>query len=245
MNKINGLLGALHFLTIIRLPRAVPFSPPEMIPFFPVVGLIMGALLCLVDQLALLLWSPAIAAVVDALFLTAITGALHLDGLSDTADGLFSHRSKDEMLKIMKDSRIGVMGAIAIFFCLGLKVASVSGLQIHRWLVLMVVPALARANLIWIMKRLPYGRNDGGTGTDFFKTPLSSSSFLWGGIPLVICLLMGWRGILMVVCGFVLTIAMEWQYRRQMGCVTGDMLGAAIELNEAVLLTAAVLGGAT
>jgi adenosylcobinamide-GDP ribazoletransferase len=214
-----------------------------MVPFFPVVGLIIGILLCMVDQVALLLWSPAVAAVIDALFLAAVTGALHLDGLSDTADGLFSHRSKDTMLNIMKDSRIGVMGAIALFFCLSVKVASISDLRVHRAIVLMVVPALARANLLWVMKHLPYGRDRGGTGADFFKSPLSIRHF-WGAlVPLALCLLMGWRGIAMLAAGFLLTMAIVWRYRRQVGCVTGDMLGAAVELNESVLLLTAVLGG--
>lgn len=243
MDKLNGFLGALQFFTIIRLSNKVPFSPPKIIPFFPVVGLIIGVLLCLVDRLALLMWSPTIAALIDVLFLTAVTGALHIDGLSDTADGLFSHRSKEKILEIMKDSRIGAMGAIALFFILAVKVASIGELQLRRSAVLVVIPALARSNLLWVMKSLPYGRQNGGAGTDFFNAPLSISNF-WGFlIPLVLCLLLGVRGLLLLAVGSIVTMALIWQYRRQMGCITGDMLGATIEINEAVLLLAAVLGG--
>ena len=110
IEKLNRLIAAIQFLTILPAGKAERYDPRNMIPYFPVVGIILGALVSAFDQAAMQLWSPPTAAVLDVVLLLVLTAGLHLDGLGDTADGLLGHRSREQALLIMKDSRIGMMG---------------------------------------------------------------------------------------------------------------------------------------
>jgi len=85
---MRHFISAIQFITIIPMGRADAFEPPKMIPYFPVVGLCLGILAALFDQLATALWSRPVASLLDVLFLAVVTGAFHLDGLGDSADGL-------------------------------------------------------------------------------------------------------------------------------------------------------------
>ena len=107
---MNRLTAAIQFLTLLPLGKPVSYDPKGMVPFFPIVGLMIGAFVSMFDHGALYLWPKPVAAVLDVVFLVVITAAFHLDGLGDIADGLMGHRSRDKALEIMKDSRIGVMG---------------------------------------------------------------------------------------------------------------------------------------
>jgi len=239
---MNRLRAAISFMTILPTGRPVPFTPTAMIPMFPVVGLIIGGLLALFDQLALRIFPHPVGAVLDVLFLISITGALHVDGLGDTADGIFSHRSRERTMEIMKDSRLGTMGLVAIVCILAIKASSLAVIGPHRFIALMVIPAYARAGLLFGIRYLPYGRPEGGTGADFFKTPLPFSSFIWLLPPVCLSLLIGARCFL-VNALFAGTVAgMILFYKRTLNCMTGDMLGAMVEVTEAVLFLAMAAG---
>ena len=90
-----------------------------MLAWMPVVGLLIGGLWAAFDYAAGLIFPMSVRGLLDVLFLVILTGGLHLDGLADTADGLLSHRDPARSLEIMKDSRVGTWGAIALFFVLG------------------------------------------------------------------------------------------------------------------------------
>jgi adenosylcobinamide-GDP ribazoletransferase len=183
-------LSALHFLTIIRIGNPGPFEPKAMVPYFPVVGFIIGVMVALFDYCGSFLFNGSIMAVLDASLLAILSGALHLDGLADSADGLFSHRGRERALEIMKDSRVGVMGVVAIVFIMALKIASISGIEQHRRLMLELIPALSRSGIIAATKWMPYGRPQGGTGQAFFETNIPWRAF-GGTIPLVILIAIG------------------------------------------------------
>jgi adenosylcobinamide-GDP ribazoletransferase len=195
--------------------------------------------------LILLLFVPALngtAAFLDVVLLAVLTGAFHLDGLGDTADGLFSPRSRDRALEIMKDSRIGVMGLVAIVFALGLKWGGIQGLDAHRSLLLVIVPAYARAGILFGMQLLDYGRTD-GTGLPFFKNKLNWASH-WGLlIPVGLSILLGWKAIWLNLMFAVIVGTILLFYRKRMGCITGDMLGAMTEVTEAGLFLIVSTGG--
>ncbi len=92
---MKKLIATLQFLTILPLGKSVDFQPVKMISFFPVAGLVIGIILALADQIFLLLWSPNVAALLDVVMLVLITGALHIDGLGDAADGILGHRPRE------------------------------------------------------------------------------------------------------------------------------------------------------
>jgi len=236
----SDLRSAILFITILPAGRNVAYSPMGMIRFFPVIGLIIGGLLVLTDLVASRLWAMPVAALMDLLFLVVITGAFHLDGLGDTADGIFSHRSRERALEIMKDSRTGMMGLVAVVCVLALKLAGIwsikdSGTSAQTLLLLFLVPAYARASMIFGIRFLNYGRKDTGTGLDLFEHPIGIKDFTYCLIPLFFSLFIGYKGLVLNILFCIGIIIILVFYKKKMNCITGDMLGAMNELLEALL----------
>ena len=239
---MKRLRAAFQFITILPAGKPVDFDPTGMIPFFPVVGLILGGMLAVFDLLVTQLWSPPVVAILDVLFLIWITGAFHIDGLGDMADGLYGNRPREKALAIMKDSRVGAMGLVAIVSGLAVKWGGISEMEAHRSLLLWVIPAFARGSMIFGFRYLPYGRPEGGTGHDFFKEKPKKAAFIGLLIPILFSLLAGWRGVLVILVFFMVTFGMLMFYKKRMGCITGDMLGAMSEITESALFLTAGLG---
>ena len=232
---LKHFFAALQFITVLPIgPRGL-YAPRAMIAWFPLVGLALGLLLCLFDQVVSALWSPSAAAVLDVVFLILVTGAFHLDGLGDTADGLYGRRDREHALRIMKDSRIGTMAMVTVVACLALKAVGIAGLQTDRPLLLLLVPAYARGAMLFGIRWLPYGRAQEGAGFDLFATPLTIVSFS-GFLPvLALSCLLGAR-MPMLILFFILIVALTLVfYKHKIGCITGDMLGAMTEGTEALL----------
>ena len=239
---MRNLISAIQFITILPLGKAQTFDPPKMVPYFPLVGILLGLLVAAFDTMVIRLWTPPVAALLDIILLAVLTGAFHIDGLGDTADGLLGSRPRDKALEIMKDSRVGAMGLVAIVFCLGLKWGGIAGLNAHRSLILIIVPAYARAGILFGMRFLPYGRQD-GTGKPFFDQNLSSKHF-WGLILAVgLSLALGLKAVWLNLAFAIIIASILFFYKKRMGCITGDMLGAMTELAEAGLFLTASMGG--
>lgn len=244
---LTELRSALLFITILPAGKNVAYSPMGMIKFFPVVGIIIGGLVIGVDLISSQLWPAPMVAVLDTFFLVVITGAFHLDGLGDTADGIFSHRSKERALEIMKDSRSGMMGLVAVICVLGIKAAGIYSMKINvstpeLICFLLIIPAYARAGMIFGIKWLKYGRKKTGTGLDLFERSLRLPDFFFFLIPLVLSLFLGYKGLVLNLVFIASLVCILGFYKKKMGCITGDMLGAMTEMTEAVLF---VFAGAT
>lgn len=236
------LAAALRFITVLPAGPTGAYHPREMVPFFPAVGLVVGLMLAGVDAACAGILDRPAAAAVDVVFLAAVTGAFHLDGLADTADGLFSHKDRQAALSIMKDSRIGVMGAAAVACLLLVKYGAFSALLLsesagwRRFLVLLAIPAYARSAMLLGIRFLPYARPEGGTGAALFAVPLSPPDF-WGLFACVLLsLLLGWPALMINTVFFASCACLILFYRRRVGGVTGDMLGAMSEITETLLL---------
>ncbi len=240
---MKGLIAALQFITILPSGKPSPFEPDKMVPFFPVVGLLLGGLVAVFDFVAMQVWIHPVVAVLDVVLLIVMTGAFHLDGLGDAADGLLGQRSREKALAIMKDSRIGTMGLVAIVSALGIKWGGIAGLDSQRSLLLILVPAYARGGMIFGIRFLEYGRPDGGTGLDFFKEKLGNTAF-WGMIlPVMLSVLLGWNAVWLNAGFAFLIVSLLYYYRKRIGCITGDMLGAIAEITEAGLFLLVSIGG--
>ena len=241
---MRNFFSAVQFITILPWGRAEKFDPQGMIPFFPIVGIALGVLTALFDFVAVSFWGKSVASLLDVIFLLILTGAFHVDGLGDSADGLLGQRPKDRILEIMKDSRLGTMGLVAILAGLSMKWAGIAGLDDNRALLLIIIPSLARGSMLFGMRYLPYGRPEGGTGIDFFKHDLKPSAF-WGlTLPLMLAVFLGWQFIWLVVCYASITAGLIRYYKKRLGCITGDMLGAMTEISEAGLFLLLSIGGA-
>ncbi len=240
-------LSGIQFLTILPCGPTQPLAARQALPLFPLCGLVVGAVLLLVDYTAALFWQRNVVAILDVVALAAVTGALHLDGLADSADGLYGRRPPEKALAIMKDSRIGAMGMVTVVCCLAIKWAGLAGLDTHRALLLLLVPAAARSGVLFAVHRLPYGRPEGGTGQAFFQgTPRLQDYWAVALLVPVGLVLTGWSGVLLVAGFSVLTAGVLLYYRLKINCITGDMLGAMIELTEAglFLILSAMRGAA-
>ena len=240
---MNAVIASLQFLTALPLGRPRPFDPKGIIVHFPLAGLAVGLLLALVDHAAARLWPPLVVAALDVALLAAVTGALHLDGLADMADGLYGRREKEKALAIMKDSRVGAMGLVAVVCVLLVKTAALAHVQHARFLALMVVPAYARSAMIIGMRALPYARGPEGTGSAFFETPIGAADFRFVVLPVMLSLFLGWRGLLLNLFFAAAVTALILLYRRRLGGITGDLLGAMVEIIEAALWAVLCTGG--
>jgi len=211
-----------------------------MIKHFPVVGLILGGMLIVFDMGVSHLWAPSVVAILDVVFLVVVTGAFHLDGLGDAADGLFSHRSKKRALEIMKDSRTGMMGLVAVFCILAIKTAGIysvktGGTCFQTLALLLIIPSYSRSAMIFGIKFLNYGRKEAGTGLDLFEKRIRLKDFVFVLIPVIISLFLGYRCLVLNFVFLVTLVLVLGFYKKRLNCITGDMLGALNEIMEAVL----------
>ncbi len=242
-------LVALEFLTVLHLRRARLVDATALAAaqlWYPAVGALLGGLLVLID-LALRGRLPVAAA--SVLLLVAwegATGLLHLDGLADCADGLLGLHSRERRLEIMRDSRVGSFGVVAIVLYLLLANAAIGALHgTTRSVALLTAPTLGRAAMVGIAAALPYARND-GLGLGFRRAARGWPGALALLSALAIALNCAGAGGLVLVaaaaagCGCLALLA--W---RRLGGVTGDVFGAGCELAQAgVLLAAAAMQGA-
>ena len=232
---MKNLISAIQFITILPMGKYGKFNPEKKIPFFPVVGILLGLMVALLDRIFLQLWSKPVASLLDVLFLIIITNAFHLDGLGDTADGLYGHRTRERALSIMKDSRIGVMGIVAIICGLSVKWAGIIGLDPWRSLLLIIIPAYARGSILFGIWFLEYGRTDSGTGQPFFKNKLTITDFSWLIVPVLFSILLGFKAIWLNLFFLIMIAGILLFYKKKVNCITGDMLGAMVEMTEAGL----------
>ena len=232
---MKKLIAAIQFITVIPVGKPGTYDPIGMIAFFPLVGLLLGGIVSVFDMIFLNFWSPLVASLLDVILLIMVTGSLHIDGLADTADGLYGNRPKEKALAIMKDSRVGAMGLVAVFCGLSAKWAGLAEISVHRSLLLLIIPVYARSSMLFGIRFLEYGRAESGTGHGIFAEKLAISSF-WGLIiPVALSLFLGWRAVVLNL-GFVVIVTCTLGfYRRRIGCITGDMLGALTEVTEAGL----------
>ena len=241
---LTDFRSALLFITILPAGKNVAYSPMGMIKFFPIVGLVLGGLLLIFDAGVSLLWPSSVVAVLDVILLVLLTGAFHLDGLGDAADGLFSHRPKERVLEIMKDSRTGMMGLVAIFCILAMKTAGIYSLKTnaascHILILLLIIPAYSRSAMLFGIRLLHYGRKETGTGRDLFEKELEWKDFVFVSFPVAVSLFLGYRGLVLNIVFLATLFVILVFYKKQLNCITGDMLGAMNEVMEAVLFLAA------
>jgi adenosylcobinamide-GDP ribazoletransferase len=241
------MILAIQFLT--RIPININIetkenSFAESVVWFPIAGLLIGAFNALVYWLFSMVLPGILPIVSTVLANVCITGALHVDGLADTCDGIFSARKKERMLEIMKDSRIGTNGALAIIFDVFIRVAILTSIPSGRigWVVL-TAPIASKSLLPFIMKLSVYARAEGGMGGLFLGKQNWSRTL----IAFIIGMLITWTTLgfvgLAAFTGAMLAVLLfrSYIYSKIQG-MTGDTVGASNEIAEAVfLLTAAII----
>jgi adenosylcobinamide-GDP ribazoletransferase len=239
---MKPFFAAVLFLTKLPLPCKWGGDETDLARsavYFPVVGLAIGGVVVLLDVVVCaVLPFPMVNSLLTVLALVAVSGALHLDGLADTADGVFSSRPRDRVLEIMRDSQIGTMGALLLVGVLALKWAALSELtESLRWQCLLLMPLAGRCALVTQLAVLPYARPEGGLAS-LFANQVKASHAAWA---LLFLLAVSWSALagagLLVSLAALVGIAFLCAYFRQkLGGLTGDTLGATCELVEAIPL---------
>lgn len=231
---------------LTRIPVRQTSCTPEAIgrsaALFPLVGALVGAVEVLVLWTCRRLLPPTLTATLIVLTGIVLTGALHLDGLADMADGFGGGRSRDDVLRIMRDHEIGAFGAVALIMALLLQIGAIASLierdAAARFLV--VAPAASRWAMVLLGWRLPYARPDAGLGralTDHVKTREVIASTV---LLLAIAAFARGSGIVSVGVTLAATAGVGLACWRRIGGATGDTLGANAVLCETLILVAAV-----
>jgi adenosylcobinamide-GDP ribazoletransferase len=237
---------ALSFLTIFRVPLlpsrlASPTELAASFAFFPVVGALLGGIWVLLATALRPLLPPGVIAVLLTLVVAVLTRGLHLDGLADLADGAGGGYTPQRRLEIMKDSRIGTFGAVALMLILTLKIAALYSLvQTAQWQALLLTPMLSRLAMVLGAYRSIYPRPEGGLGKSFceqlsFRHVAGALLLTLAGIAASAPLLGG----ILLLSGLVCVGLLRFCSQRWLGGITGDVLGALNEISEAVLLAVA------
>ncbi|WP_227766485.1 adenosylcobinamide-GDP ribazoletransferase [Zhaonella formicivorans] len=246
MGQFKIFCAGIQFLTRLPCPT-FPFKKEyfvDALQYFPVVGLLIGAILVIIHYFFSQLFSTAVTSVLIIFVYVLITGGLHLDGLMDTIDGLFSHRSRERVLEIMKDSRVGahgVTGAIvllllkySIYLELGLTIFYVAFLQIL---------VLSRWSMVFLIHYLPYLRTE-GLGKMYKEQSTTRQFWVASAVTLLLLAVLDWRqGIALFALFWLFTWCYGRAVTRALGGLTGDTYGACAELAEVFGLLLTLLLG--
>lgn len=244
---IKRLILQIQFFTRIPVSSKVMFDEKEFVKgiyLAPVAGLLIGLISASVYYIVSISGKPAVAAVFALCAEIIVTGALHLDGLADTFDGIFSVRSKDEMLSIMKDSRIGTNGAIALILVIFVKLMLL--ISLNRNLIfayLIIMPVVARMNIVWTAGISNYAGKAKSIGKRVIADTGVKEIIIATAVAIIIAVSFIRYDVLRVIpCVIAFAVLFTLYVKRKLGGITGDILGAVAELSEvAVLLTAMFL----
>ncbi|MDN0110674.1 adenosylcobinamide-GDP ribazoletransferase [Yersinia mollaretii] len=245
--SLRLFLATLQFMTRIPVPerwtQGLAMDHYERgIVGFPLIGLIVGVMGGAVFTLLAPWCGVPLAALGYVLALALITGAFHLDGLADTCDGVFSARKREQMLEIMRDSRLGTNGGLALIFIVLAKVLVVSELALRdlsMFALLTAASVVGRTVIVLLMYRQRYAREGNGLGNIYIGKVTGRQTVITLAGGAILTLLLGQGA---AVLALVITMVVVWllatYLRRRLGGQTGDTLGAAAEVGELVFLLA-------
>ncbi|MEG0821461.1 MAG: adenosylcobinamide-GDP ribazoletransferase [Burkholderiaceae bacterium] len=235
---MRGILLAIQFLTRLPTPQLAHFDPAELwrcSRWFPLVGLLIGAILAGASLLGSQIdpWLGAIAALAAWVW---VTGALHLDGLADMSDALgAAHRDPERFLAVLKDPHVGSFGVVALVLAIVTKLVLLMLVAGHgAWLALMLVPAWARlGTLVWSLALPPLAAGNG----ERFRWAISWWQI--GAWTLLLAAASVWLAPSLLAAPVLIALYGLW-LKRRLGGMTGDCLGAGVELVEIGLLLSLV-----
>jgi adenosylcobinamide-GDP ribazoletransferase len=229
---------AVRFLTLFPVSLGVEKDGDSFaasLYYFPLVGGLIGLAAFFLAEVLLLILPVQVAAVLAVGFLAFVSGCLHLDGLADSADGLLSARPRERALEIMKDSRTGSMGVVAVVFLLLGKYSALASMENHQFrMAVFFMPLAGRCFIIFAMSLQRYARSEGGLG-QLFYSGMSRKACFPAVFFLIGCFLYfaGLQRFLLfavvVIPSFLLFLRL---CHKKLGGATGDTLGALCEIVE-------------
>ncbi len=224
------------FLTRLPVP-AGEYSATALaksVVYFPLVGVVVGLVGSATFMLALLMWTQPVAIAFTLVVMIVCTGAFHEDGLADSADGIGGGWSIDDKLAIMKDSRIGTYGSLALILALLLKFAALASLSIDAVpLALLTAHALSRWSILPLVRCTDYVSGDRGSGKAFENAMTNARLGLATVFVVMLTIsLAGSMALMLLLVTVAVMLTGRWYCQRKLGGITGDTLGATNQLIE-------------
>lgn len=241
---MRDFITCLEFLTRVRFSKRTDWRDADFsrsVPYFPLVGLVIGSLLAAVNYGLFYIETPLFLRVTLLLLAEIIiTGGLMYDGFMDTADGVFSARSRERMLEIMKDSHVGSNAVLAIIILLLLKIAAyleLSG-ETLTW-VLLTMSVATRTFMVVFIVNFPYARKE-GIGHMFTKYAKPFYTYIAFAVCAGIIAACGLQYLAVAGICFTVTLIIAQYLKTQLGGLTGDTYGALTECGNVIYLLTAV-----
>lgn len=242
---MKALAASIAFLTRIPVPSRVAHDAADVgksARWFPLVGMLLGGLYAAILGLLSPRLPPSVVAVLIVLAEALLTGALHMDALADTADGFGGGRSREDILRIMRDHAIGSYGATALILLAAIKITAIAALAQRPNAIpyLVLAPALGRWSILPLSRFLPYARESAA-----ISNHIGTRELLWGSILAAAAAILAgpWHGF---ACWVLVAVLTAWFGRfcfRRIGGVTGDTLGANVQICESAVLVAGLALG--
>jgi adenosylcobinamide-GDP ribazoletransferase len=236
----------IQFLTAIPLPIKLDVNERDFgkgLVFAPLVGLIIGGILSGAYFLLQMLFPVYVSVVITIILYIVLTGGLHLDGLGDTFDGIFSNRPKERILEIMRDSRVGTNAVLAVVSLIILNIALLSAVDGNKIaIVLALMPVSGRIGSLFGAVFSNYARSGAGLGKSFIDYCGIKEGI--AGLLIYLGIFYAIGGIrLLTVCAVpaISAVLLVKFFSRKIGGATGDVLGAVCEMNQTVFLVTVVI----
>ena len=246
---MKRFISILQFMTRIPINIDTGFDEEfhKTITYFPLVGLVLGVLIYIIGLVSGIFFDSFITSIIVTLALVILTGGLHIDGLGDTFDAIYSYRDKERMLEIMKDSRLGTNSLLAIMFLILLKIGFIYSIINNNllWTVIFM-PVVARLGVIVMMYKTVTPRENGmgnlfigKASTSMFTIAILYTIILMIGISKLIFLALTFEAMMLIstiIILFIFNNLFKKHIYIKIDGVTGDILGCTIELGELIYL---------
>ena len=243
-NFFEQFIILIQFMTRIPIPLKISYSEKKFgksIKFFPLVGLIIGLILyfsnfLITVYLKNIFYNKTIIAIFLIILEILIAGIIHIDGLADTFDGLFSYAKKEKMLEIMKDSRIGTNGAVVLILYFITKTVLISEIITTNPKYLIIFPIIARLSTPVNAGLSNYARKSGMSNAIISENGIFEVIFSLALSIILVFYIIGIEGIITIFIAFIFIIIFMLNVRKKIDGITGDTMGACLELTSILVL---------
>ena len=246
---MKRFIGLLQFMTRIPIKADIGFDEEfhKSIVYFPLVGFVIGLISFVVGSLAIQIFDPFITSILIVAGEVILTGGLHIDGLGDTFDAIYSNRDKERMLEIMKDSRLGTNSLLAILFLVLIKVGLLnSAINSNLMCLIIFMPMISRLGVIVMLYKTVTPRKVGMGNIFIGKATLGMfiTAIVYTVAILIIIskfiFLFTNLNIIELLLSIVAVMLFDYLFKnhiyKKIDGVTGDILGCTIELGELIFL---------
>ncbi len=248
-----SFLAAIQFLTSIPVPLKRELSPEQLgraTAYFPLVGLIIGGILAGLNWLLLYILPASVVNTLLIVALVILTGAMHLDGLADTCDGIAGHKTVEDRWRVMRDSRTGAFGVVGVVLLLLVEYVSLN--HLNRFpaddytvtAVLIFMPVASRWAMVYAIFAFPYARPE-GLGSSYKKATrwpqFTIATLITVAIATALFMLFSYLGFIIIAGVGVITTVLALYLKHKFAGLTGDTYGAIDEVAEVTALLLVVL----